>query len=132
MAQTEAPEAAAIEQRTISQVPLSERHGRVRDLFTIWFGSNVMLLTIVTGALATTVYGLSLAWAGAAIIVGNLLGAVFMALHSVQGPRLGVPQMIQSRGQFGAWGAIVVVAVVMIMYLGFIASNAVLGGESIN
>ncbi|MBV9804010.1 MAG: cytosine permease, partial [Solirubrobacterales bacterium] len=49
-----------------------------------------------------------------------------------QGPRLGVPQMIQSRGQFGAWGAIVVVAVVMIMYLGFIASNAVLGGESIN
>jgi purine-cytosine permease-like protein len=26
----------------------------VRDLFTIWFGSNVMRLTIVTGALATS------------------------------------------------------------------------------
>jgi purine-cytosine permease-like protein len=66
-------DAAAIEQRTIAQVPLSERHGRVRDLFTIWFGSNVMLLTIVTGALATTVYGLSLAWAAAALVLGNLI-----------------------------------------------------------
>ena len=43
---------AVIEQRTIAQVPAGGRHGRVRDLFTIWFGSNVMLLTIVTGALA--------------------------------------------------------------------------------
>jgi purine-cytosine permease-like protein len=125
-------DAAAIEQRTITQVPLSERHGRVRDLFTIWFGSNVMLLTIVTGALATTVYGLSLAWAAAALVLGNLIGAVFMALHSAQGPKLGVPQMIQSRGQFGAYGAIVVVVVVIIMYLGFIASNLVLAGDSIN
>ncbi len=125
-------DAAAIEQRTIAQVPLSERHGRVRDLFTIWFGSNVMLLTIVTGALATTVYGLSLAWAAAGLVLGNLIGAVFMALHSAQGPRLGVPQMIQSRGQFGAYGAIVVVVVVIIMYLGFIASNLVLAGDSIN
>ncbi|MFZ0385960.1 MAG: cytosine permease [Solirubrobacteraceae bacterium] len=125
-------DAAAIEQRTIAQVPLSERHGRVRDLFTIWFGSNVMLLTIVTGALATTVYGLSLAWAAAALVLGNLIGAVFMALHSAQGPKLGVPQMIQSRGQFGAYGAIVVVVVVIIMYLGFIASNLVLAGDSIN
>jgi nucleobase:cation symporter-1, NCS1 family len=125
-------DAAAIEQRTIAQVPLSERHGRVRDLFTIWFGSNVMLLTIVTGALATTVYGLSLAWAAAGLVLGNLIGAVFMALHSAQGPKLGVPQMIQSRGQFGAYGAIVVVVVVIIMYLGFIASNLVLAGDSIN
>jgi hypothetical protein len=40
--------------------------------------------------------------------------------------------MIQSRGQFGAYGAIVVVVVVIIMYLGFIASNLVLAGDSIN
>lgn len=127
-----AGDGAVIEQRTIAPVPDGERHGRVRDLFTIWFGSNVMLLTIVTGALATTVYGLSLGWAAVAVIVGNLVGAVFMALHSAQGPKLGVPQMIQSRGQFGAYGAIVVVLVVIVMYVGFIASNLVLAGQSIN
>jgi nucleobase:cation symporter-1, NCS1 family len=127
-----AADGAVIEQRTIAQVPAAERHGRVRDLFTIWFGSNVMLLTIVTGALATQVYGLTLAWSAAGIVIGNLVGAVFMALHSAQGPKLGVPQMIQSRGQFGAYGALVVVVVVIIMYVGFVASNCVLGGESIN
>jgi NCS1 family nucleobase:cation symporter-1 len=121
-----------IEQRTIAQVPDAERKGKVRNLFTIWFASNVMLLTVVTGALATTVYGLSLGWAIVGLVIGNLFGAVFMALHSAQGPRLGVPQMIQSRGQFGSYGALVVVAVVIIMYLGFIASNVVLGGQAIN
>ncbi len=132
MSEAHAENAAAIEQRTIAEVPASERHGRVRNLFTIWFGSNVMLLTIVTGALATTVYGLPLAWAALAVVIGNLFGGVFMALHSAQGPRLGVPQMIQSRGQFGAYGALVVVAVVIIMYLGFVASNSVLGGQALN
>jgi hypothetical protein len=44
-----------VEQRTIEHVPVDERHGRARDLFTVWFGSNIMLLTIITGALATTV-----------------------------------------------------------------------------
>jgi NCS1 family nucleobase:cation symporter-1 len=132
MSVSPAGDGAVIEQRTIAPVPDAERHGRVRDLFTIWFGSNVMLLTIVTGALATTVYGLSLGWSALAIVIGNLVGAVFMALHSAQGPKLGVPQMIQSRGQFGAYGAIVVVVVVIIMYVGFVASNLVLGGQSIN
>src|SRR6266567_3736078 len=43
-------------------------------------------------------------WAGA-IITGTLAGALFIALHATQGPRLGVPQTIQSRGQFGFYGA---------------------------
>ncbi len=132
MSANQSGDGAVIEQRTIAPVPDGERHGRVRDLFTICFGSNVMLLTIVTGALATTVYGLSLGWAAVAIVIGNLVGAVFMALHSAQGPKLGVPQMIQSRGQFGAYGAILVVVVLIIMYVGFIASNIVLAGQSIN
>src|SRR5579875_4128103 len=91
LAAVEAP--VEIEQRTIAQVPDAERKGKVRNLFTIWFASNVVLLTVVTGALATTVYGLSLWWAIVGLVIGNLFGAVFMALHSAQGPRLGVPQM---------------------------------------
>ncbi len=50
----------SIERRTIEHIPLDERHGRARDLFTVWFGSNIMLLTIITGALSTTVFGLPL------------------------------------------------------------------------
>ncbi|MCF3948780.1 purine-cytosine permease family protein [Acidiphilium iwatense] len=126
----EAP--AQVEQHTIYQIPIDQRHGRARDLFTIWFGSNIMMLTIVTGALATTVFKLSFMGAIGSIALGNLVGAVFMALHAAQGPRLGVPQMVQTRGQFGSIGAVLVVAIVVVMYVGFLASNIVLGGQSLH
>src|ERR1700738_384859 len=103
-------QAARIEQHTIFPIPAGERHGRARDLFTVWFGSNIMILTIVTGALATVQFQLSLIAAVGAILIGNLVGGVFMALHAAQGPQLGVPQMVQSRGQVGSHGAIFVVA----------------------
>ena len=120
-----------VERRTIEHVPVDERHGRARDLFTVWFGSNIMLLTIITGALATTVFALPL-WAGAlAIVLGNVIGGVVMALHAAQGPQMGVPQMLQTRAQFGSYGSLLVVVLVIFMYLGFFASNAVLGGQAL-
>ncbi|WP_405480213.1 purine-cytosine permease family protein [Streptomyces sp. NBC_00009] len=120
-----------IERRTIDVVPRDERHGRTRDLFTIWFSANLGPLTVVTGALAPTAFGLSFVWSLAALLVGHLGGGFLMALHSAQGPQLGVPQMIQSRGQFGSVGALAVVLVVIVMYQGFFASNLVVGAQSL-
>ncbi|MBB2161941.1 purine-cytosine permease family protein [Gluconacetobacter sacchari] len=119
------------EAETIYPIPAVRRHGRPRDLFTVWFGSNLMMLTIVTGALSTTVFGQPLLPAVLALLVGNLIGAIFMALHAAQGPRLGVPQMVQTRGQFGLMGAVPVTAVIVLMYVGFAASNLVLGAEGL-
>ena len=120
-----------LELRTIQPIALDQRHGKASDLFTVWFGSNVMLLTIVTGALSVTVFGLSFAAAVVALAVGNFVGAIFMALHAAQGPTLGVPQMVQTRGQFGSIGALLVVGIVIVMYVGFLSSNIVLGGEAL-
>jgi nucleobase:cation symporter-1, NCS1 family len=120
-----------LELRTIQPIALDQRHGKARDLFTIWFGSNVMLLTIVTGGLSVTVFGLSFSWAVVALAAGNFIGAIFMALHAAQGPTLGVPQMVQTRGQFGSMGALLVVGIVIVMYVGFLSSNIVLGGEAL-
>ena len=131
-AETVAEQPERIEDATIQPIPGGERHGKARDLFTIWFGSNIMMLTIVTGALATTVFGQPFWAALVAIIIGNLVGAIFMALHSAQGPRLGVPQMVQTRGQFGSYGSLLVVVIVIVMYVGFFASNLVLGGQSLS
>lgn len=124
-------EPSRLEIATIQPIPVDERHGTAADLFTVWFGSNLMLLTIVTGGLAVTVFGLPFGWAVAGLGVGNLAGAVFMALHAAQGPTLGVPQMIQTRGQFGSLGSLLVVGIVLIMYVGFLASNLVLGGQAL-
>ncbi|NWK50212.1 cytosine permease [Acinetobacter sp. SwsAc7] len=121
-----------IEIQTIQQIPEDSRHGKAKDLFTIWFGANIMVLTIFTGSLAYTLFGLSF-WASLlSLAVGHLVGAIFMALHSAQGPQLGVPQMIQTRGQFGSYGSLFVVGIVVLMYLGFFASNAVLGGQTLS
>ena len=131
---TEAPRPAAevprLEDKTIQPIPANERHGKARDLFTIWFGSNIMIMTIVTGGLATTVFGLGFVPAIVGIIIGNVVGGIFMALHSAQGPQLGVAQMIQTRGQFGSFGALLIVVIVVIMYVGFFAANLVFGGEA--
>jgi NCS1 family nucleobase:cation symporter-1 len=123
--------ATKLEINTIQEIPVDQRHGRSRDLFTVWFGTNLQLLAIVTGGLAVTVFRLNFAPAVIGIVAGNLIGAVFMALHAAQGPTLGVPQMVQTRGQFGSLGSLLVVGIVIIMYVGFLASNLVMGGQAL-
>jgi NCS1 family nucleobase:cation symporter-1 len=121
-----------IEDRTLSPVPGAERHGRIRDLFTFWFGPNITLLAVVNGALATAVYGQPF-WLGAlGLVLGNLAGAVVLALHSVQGARLGVPQLVQTRAQFGSYGAVLVIACVAVFSVGFGSVNLALAGQSLN
>src|ERR1039458_1710234 len=82
--------AIALERHSIDHIPTEERHGKPWPLFTLWFPSNLQINALVTGAVAVLI-GLSLPWAIFAIVLGNLVGALFMAYHSVQGPRLGVP-----------------------------------------
>jgi purine-cytosine permease-like protein len=61
-----------------------------------------------------------------AVVLGCVLGTFFMAFHSTQGPQLGLPQMIQSRPQFGYLGALLVWAVALVTFVGFNAFNEVL------
>src|SRR5215469_14923553 len=130
--QSSPDKSSRIEQHTIYQIPLDQRHGKAHQLFTLWFGANLNVLTVVTGALATTIFHQSFLSAVVAILLGNLVGTIFMALHAAQGPRLGVPQMVQSRGQFGAKGAGFVVALVAFMYVGYAATAFVTGGQSVH
>lgn len=122
--------AAALEQRSIDYVPPQERHGRPTSLMFVWFAANTSITAVVTGALFV-VLGNSVLWSIPAIIIGNLFGAFFTSLHSVQGPKLGVPQMIQSRAQFGYFGAILPLGLALLIYIGFYATGLVLGGQAI-
>ncbi|MGA2564994.1 MAG: cytosine permease, partial [Steroidobacteraceae bacterium] len=124
-------EVLKFERHGIDYIPRSERHGHPKDLFTLWFGANAMAVTLATGAIAGTT-GLGLLWGSIAIITGALIGTVFMAYHSAQGPRLGLPQMIQSRAQFGFYGANLPMIIVIAMYLGYYAGGAILGAQALN
>jgi len=54
-----------------------------------------------------------------------------MAYHSAQGPKLGLPQMIQSRAQFGFYGASIPYLVVVVMYLGFAVAGGLVAGPAL-
>ncbi|MFF4825434.1 purine-cytosine permease family protein [Streptomyces sp. NPDC001312] len=119
-----------VEQRSIDVVPDAERHGSAFSQFTLWLGANLQITAVVTGALAV-VFGGGAFWSIIGLLLGNLLGGAVMALHSAQGPRLGLPQMISSRAQFGVRGAVVPLALVIVMYVGFFASGTVLAGQAV-
>jgi NCS1 family nucleobase:cation symporter-1 len=119
-----------VETHSIDVIPPEARHGKVSSLFPLWFGANTMAVTITTGMLVV-VKGFSLEWAIVAVTLGVLIGAIFMAYHSAQGPHLGLPQMIQSRAQFGYYGASLPLILVVAMYVGFFAAGGVLGGQAL-
>ncbi|WP_405496108.1 purine-cytosine permease family protein [Nocardia sp. NBC_00511] len=119
------------ERHTIDVIPDAERHGSPRSQFTLWFGANMQITAIVDGALAV-IFGADALWAILGLLIGNVAGGAVMALHSAQGPKLGLPQMISSRAQFGVRGAVVPLLLAILMYLGFAATGTVLAGQAVN
>ena len=118
-----------IEVHSIDYVPHAERHGKVRDLWPVWFSGDANLATLAVGVIGVALGGTML-WTGLAVIGGCALGTFFMAFHSTQGPQLGLPQLIQSRPQFGYLGALLVWLVAMVAYIGYNAFNGVLAAQA--
>lgn len=123
---------AGIELHSIDYVPAAERHGTVRHLGALWFVSGVNLTGLATG-ITTESAGAGLVWTLVATVLGSLFGTFFMAFHSAQGPQLGLPQLVQSRPQFGYLGAAVTVWVfAFVNYVAFNTSDAILSGDALH
>ena len=121
-----------IELRSIDYVPASERHGTVRHLGALWFVTGVNLTGLATG-ITTLSAGAGLVWTLVATVVGSCFGTFFMAFHSAQGPQLGLPQLVQSRPQFGYLGAAATVWVfAFVNYVAFNTSDAILSGDALH
>ena len=118
-----------IEQRSIDYVPIAERHGKAWHLWPVWFSGDAHLATVATGVVGIALGG-SFSWMVLAVVLGCAFGTFFMAFHATQGPQLGLPQMIQSRPQFGYLGALLVWGVALIAYIGFNAFNQILVAQT--
>ena len=118
-----------VENRHIDHIPAGARHGKPWHQFAFWFGGNINVFNVVLGAVTVEI-GLTFWQALAAIAVGTLIGALLIALHATQGPRLGVPQSIQSRGQFGFYGSAFMFPAVLLINVGFIAACLVIGAQA--
>lgn len=116
------------ETRSIDYVPQAERHGKAWQQAPFWFTGQFVPTTMVVGFVGP-IMGLSLAWSLVATVAGVLFGTCFMAFHANQGPTMGLPQMIQSRAQFGLRGASVPMIAVIGVYLGFSSFGVLLGSQ---
>ncbi|CAM5380345.1 MULTISPECIES: purine-cytosine permease family protein [Streptomyces] len=125
------PRVSGLEVRSIDYVPLDERHGKLWHLGPLWFMSNAQIATLAVGLVSITQGG-NLVWSLLAIVSGTVIGTFFMAFHSAQGPQLGLPQMIQSRPQFGYVGALLVWLFAYVQYAGFNVFNSILAAGSLH
>jgi nucleobase:cation symporter-1, NCS1 family len=115
----------AIEIRSIHHVPHTERHGKVWHQGPFWFLGNFQFFTIAIGFLGPSM-GLSLGYSILAGALGIGFGTLFMAFHATQGAKLGLPQMIQSRAQFGYRGVVVVLFASLFTFLAFNVVDTIL------
>jgi NCS1 family nucleobase:cation symporter-1 len=121
----------AIESKSIDYVPDTERHGRVSDQVSFWFLGNFHFFTIAIGFVGPSM-GLSFGYTALAGTLGILFGTLFAAFHASQGAELGLPQMVQSRAQFGFRGVVVVLIGTLFTFLGFNVANSVLSAHGLN
>ncbi len=120
-----------IEYKSIDYIAENERHGRVADQITFWFLGNFHFFTIAIGFVGPSM-GLGLGATALAGALGILFGTLFVAFHASQGAELGLPQMIQSRAQFGFRGVVVVLFGTLFTFLGFNVADSVLAAHGLN
>jgi purine-cytosine permease-like protein len=122
---------SVIERRHLGHVPDSEGHGKVWRQGPFWFLGNFQPFTLAL-AFFGPVVGLNGLWTSIAGVAGILFGAMFMAAHSAQGPTLGLPQMIQSRAQFGYSGVVVPLIATTLTFVGFNVVTVVIIKEGLS
>jgi purine-cytosine permease-like protein len=118
-------EHGAIEGHSIDFIPDNERTDRLSRQGPFWFLGNFTFFTMTIGFVGPSI-GLSALWTTIAGTLGIMFGTLFMAFHGSQGPHLGLPQMIQSRAQFGYRGVVVVLLATLFVFAGFNIVNLVL------
>jgi NCS1 family nucleobase:cation symporter-1 len=110
----------------IEHVPPEARHGRTSQLFTLWLASNLTIADYALGFLPVTL-GVPLPSMILGLLLGNILGSLFLAAAVTMGPKMGLPQMFISRWSFGRKGNYLFAALNWISTAGWFTVNVILG-----
>lgn len=114
-----------VESHSIDFIPHHERTDKLSSQGPFWFLGNFTFFTMTIGFVGPSV-GLTSWWTTLAGTLGIMFGTLFMAFHGSQGPHLGLPQMVQSRAQFGYRGVLLVLLATLFVFAGFNIVNLVL------
>jgi purine-cytosine permease-like protein len=88
-----------VETHGIEHIPLTERHGRPRDLLFVWAGANVNFLSVILGG-SLVLFGLNTWQALLVVVLGNLFWA-FNGVLAISGPVSGTPCSVLTRATYG-------------------------------
>ncbi|MFF5932458.1 purine-cytosine permease family protein [Streptomyces sp. NPDC012508] len=114
-----------VEGHGIDPIPDAERHGGAKDLFWLWFGSNLTFTYVINGALAVA-FGLSFWQATAVVVIGGLS---FFAISAagLSGVRTGTATLVISRAAFGVRGNWPAGLLNWVVSIGYTIVNTVVG-----
>ncbi|MFF4434583.1 purine-cytosine permease family protein [Streptomyces sp. NPDC001513] len=114
-----------VETHGIDPIPDAERHGSAKDLFWLWFGSNLTFTYVINGALAVA-FGLSFWQATAVVVIGGLS---FFAISAagLSGIRTGTATLVISRAAFGIRGNFPAGVLNWVVSIGYTIVNTVVG-----
>lgn len=115
------------ENQGIALVAPAAQDSKPRRLFSFWFTASVQFATLAAGALTTAILGLSFGYALLAFAIGSAIGSLMLGLLSTAGPRIGAPQMVQSRGALGFVGNYIPAVLFLITVIGWFAVTTLLG-----
>jgi cytosine permease len=119
-------EAFTIEQHGVDAVPKSERTKSWWDLFVIQAGVNITLSSLLLGGLL--VPGLSWTQACVALVLGNIILGVLLALMGYFGVDYGISTSVASRFALGhprgSWIASIIILLSMVGWFGVTAELA--------
>ena len=117
---------SSIEERSFDHVPEDERHGQPRQVFYMWFGISATIFSLGHRVRRDHARAELLVDVWCRSSSATCSARCSWLFHAAQGPQLGLPQMIQSRAQFGYYGAILPLVITWVMYIAFLAVDIVL------
>ncbi len=119
-----------VEKVGIEHVTDEQRHGSPGRVFTLWFAANLTIADYVIGVLCVLPsgqgFGLTVPQAIPILLVGNILGGLFVGLAAAMGPTLGFPQIVSSRASFGRLGNFLPGALNWVSTVGWFTVNTIL------
>ncbi|KAJ9127808.1 hypothetical protein QFC24_000091 [Naganishia onofrii] len=125
-----------VEARATEPVPEEERAElkwwSLIPQFTLWAAANTNILSFSAGVLGPNLFGLDFNSSVWVIVVFNVFSAIPVAYFATFGPLLGMRQMVQTRYSFGYYPALLPALCNCLTMLGFLAVNAILGGQTLS
>lgn len=112
----------------IEPVPQEAKQLRFLDFFVLWSSLGVGLLVMLAGSLLVPALGL--AEALVAIVLGTLVGNLFLSLAGNLGGRYGVPTMVSLRPSFGIRGSYIPTFLNVVQLVGWTAFEVLVMGQA--